>query len=160
MEKALERYNMSLDALDCKILTLVQQNNSLAIEEMARVLGSSKSPIWTRLKRLREEGYIKAEVALLDSELMGLKETFFVAIRATTHSSEWTDKFTHIVSQMPEIMEAYRMAGDIDYLLKVRVKDTRAFDDFYKKLIKEIEIKDVTSMLSMEKMKESHILPL
>lgn len=149
-----------LDELDKKLLKLVQSNNALALEDIAKQLGSSKSPIWARLKKLREKGYIKQEVALLDSDLLGIKETFFVAIKASIHSAEWTQKFTSAIENIPEIMEAYRMAGDIDYLLKVRVKDTKDFDIFYKNLISQIELKDVSSMLSMERMKESHMLPL
>jgi len=147
-----------LDALDQKILRIVQNNASLPLEDIAKQVGSTKSPVWTRLKRLKADGYIEREVAILNSEKLGLQETFFVAVKTSSHSQEWVEKFSKIIQDMPEVMEAYRMAGEIDYLLKVRVKSTSDFDRFYKDLVAQIELFDVTSWLSMERMKETNIL--
>lgn len=147
-----------LDEMDKKILRLIQRNNALPLEEIAKHVGSSKSPVWARIKKLKEQGYIQREVAMLDPDKMGLGETFFVTIKANSHSKQWLEDFASVVEDMPQIMEAYRMAGDIDYLLKVRVQSTSAFDAFYKELISRIDLKDVSSLLSMERMKETHLL--
>ena len=147
--------NSPLDALDQKILRVVQANADLGIEKIAGLVGSSRTPTWNRLKKLKAQGYIKRTVALLDAEKLGLLETFFVSIRTDQHSQDWLDAFAKIVEESPEIQEVHRLTGDIDYLMKVKVASSREFDAFYKRFIGRINLFNVTSSLSMETLKES-----
>ena len=145
----------SLDDLDQKILRLVQQDADLGIEKIAELVGSSRTPVWNRLRRLKANGYIRRTVALLDADKLGLLETFFVSIRTDQHSQEWLDAFAAIVQESPEIQEVHRLTGDIDYLMKVKVASSREFDAFYKRFIGRINLFNVTSSLAMETLKES-----
>lgn len=146
---------IQLDELDCKILSLVQQDADLGIEEIAVRVGSSRTPVWTRLKKLKAAGVIRRTVALLDAEQLGLRETFFVSIRTDQHSQEWLDSFADVIRCSPEIQEVHRLTGEIDYLMKVRVASSRDFDAFYKRFIGKINLFNVTSSLAMEVIKES-----
>lgn len=145
----------ALDETDRKILRLVQANADLGIEEIAKHVGSSRTPVWTRLKKLKAQGVIRKTVALLDAEQLGLMETFFVSIRTDQHSQAWLDAFAEVIKQSPEIQEVHRLTGDIDYLMKVRVASSRDFDAFYKRFIGRINLFNVTSSLAMETIKES-----
>ena len=145
----------ALDELDRKILRLVQSNADLGIEEIAARVGSSRTPVWARLKKLKAKGVIRKTVALLDAEQLGLRETFFVSIRTDQHSQEWLDAFARVIQDSPEVQEVHRLTGEIDYLLKVRVASSRAFDAFYKRFIGRINLFNVTSSLAMETIKET-----
>ncbi|MFO1107040.1 MAG: Lrp/AsnC family transcriptional regulator [Amaricoccus sp.] len=150
----------SLDDLDRNILSLLQQDASLSLDEIARRVGASKTPVWNRIRRLKAQGVIKAEVALLDAEKLGLESCFFVLIRTSEHDADWLERFLRAVQSRPEVIEAHRLAGDIDYILKVQVTNARAYDAFYRALIKEVSIFNVTSSLSMEVIKSTTILPI
>lgn len=150
----------ALDDLDRNILALLQEDSSLPLEEVARRLGASKTPVWNRIRKMKASGVIKAEVALLDPEKLGLESCFFVLIRTSQHDADWLARFLRAVQERPEIMEAHRLAGDIDYILKVRVPNARAYDAFYRALIKEVSIFNVTSTLSMEEIKNTTVLPV
>jgi Lrp/AsnC family transcriptional regulator len=149
-----------LDELDRNILALVQEDASLPLDEIARRLGASKTPVWNRLRKLRAAGVIRSEVALVDPEALGLEACFFVLIRTAQHDADWLARFLRAVRERPEVMEAHRLAGDIDYILKVRVPNARAYDAFYQALIKEVSIFNVTSTLSMEEIKNTTALPV
>ena len=149
-----------LDPLDRKILAALQQDASRSLEELAREVGASKTPVWNRIRKLREAGVIRRQVALLDAEALGLDALFFVLIRTSEHDAVWLDRFMKALQNRPEVVEAHRLAGDIDYILKVRVPNPKAFDDFYRALIKEVSIFNVTSTLVMEEMKTTTALPL
>ncbi len=151
---------VSLDELDRNILVLLQEDSSLSLDEIARKLGASKTPIWNRIRKLRESGVIRGEVALLDPDKLGLESCFFVLIRTSQHDANWLAKFLTAVQSRPEVMEAHRLAGDIDYILKVQVPNARAYDVFYRALIKEVSIFNVTSSLSMEIIKSTTALPI
>lgn len=140
----------SLDSLDRKILGAIQRDCSLSLEVLAKKINSSKTPVWNRLKRMTKSGVIKKQVAVLDPESLGLKACFFVLIRTSQHEKEWQQRFLSALSKHPEIQEAHRLAGDIDYLLKVRVEDAADFDRFYQSLVADINIYNVTSLLSMQ----------
>jgi Lrp/AsnC family transcriptional regulator len=150
----------ALDDLDRNILSLLQEDCTLPLDEMARRLGASKTPVWNRIRKLRAAGVIRAEVALLDPEKVGLDTCFFVLIRTAQHDSDWLARFLRAVQDRPEVLEAHRLAGDIDYILKVRVPNARAYDTFYQALIKEVSIFNVTSSLSMEEIKSTTVLPV
>lgn len=149
-----------LDALDRKILTEMQADASQSLDEIARKVGSSKTPVWNRLRKLREAGVIRGQTLLLDAEALGLEACFFVLIRTSEHEAEWQERFLTSVRSRPEVLEAHRLAGDIDYILKVRVKNARAYDAFYQSLIRDVKIHNVTALLSMEEIKATTVLPV
>jgi len=149
-----------LDEIDRKILTELQIDASQSLDEMARKVGSSKTPVWNRIRRMREAGVILATTTLLDPEALGLEACFFVLIRTSEHEAEWQRKFLRTLQERPEVMEAHRLAGDIDYILKVRVRNARAYDTFYQALISEVRIYNVTALLSMEEIKATTRLPV
>lgn len=156
----IRRTLMQFDDTDRKILRLIQIDATLPLEEIARQIGSTKSPVWNRIKKLKAAGVIDREVAILNGDSIGLTETFFIAIRTDQHTSDWLGRFTEIVNEMPEILECHRLAGDVDYIMKVRVASTRDFDLFYKRFIGRINLFNVTSSLSMEVIKETTALKI
>jgi Lrp/AsnC family transcriptional regulator len=149
-----------LDDLDRKILAELQEDAEQSLDEIARKVGSSKTPVWNRIRRMREQKVILKQTALLDAESLGLEACFFVLIRTSEHEADWQGKFLQVLRARPEVLEAHRLAGDIDYLLKVRVKNARAYDLFYQALISEVKIFNVTALLSMEEIKSTTALPL
>lgn len=144
-----------LDDDDRAILRAVQTDATRSMERIAKLVGLSKTTVWNRLQRLIQNGTILRQAAILDPRKVGLKETFFVSIRTSRHDAEWLDAFKATIDGMPEITEAHRLAGTLDYLLKVQVASTEAFDVFYKELVSQIAIYDVSSSLSMEEMKRA-----
>ena len=149
-----------LDDTDRKILSLLQEDATLSLDDIAARVGASKTPVWNRIRKLREAGVIRAQVALLDPDALGLDACFFVLIRTSEHDPDWARKFLSAVRARPEVLEAHRLAGDIDYILKVRVSNARAYDRFYQALISEVKIHNVTALLSMEELKATTMLPL
>jgi Lrp/AsnC family transcriptional regulator len=145
-----------LDDTDRKILIELQRS----LDEIAQAVGSSKTPVWNRIKKMREAGIVKQQTVLLDAEALGFEATFFVLIRTSEHEADWQRRFLAALRARPEVQEAHRLAGDIDYILKVRVKNARAYDTFYQALISEVRIYNVTALLSMEEIKSTVALPL
>jgi len=151
---------VQIDALDRKILVALQEDASRSLDEIARIVGSSKTPVWTRIRKMRDAGVIGQQTVLLDAEALGLEACFFVLIRTSEHEADWQNTFLKVLRDRPEVMEAHRLAGDIDYILKVRVANARAYDEFYQALISEVRIYNVTALLSMEEIKSTPLLPL
>jgi len=151
---------MKLDELDVKILNLLQQDASLPVAEVAARVGLSVTPCWRRIQRLEEQGVIRRRVALLNGAAIGAGISVFVAVRTNEHNAEWLDRFSKVVSAMPEVVEFYRMSGDVDYLLRVVVSDMPSYDAFYKKLISKVKLSDVSSSFAMEQIKYTTALPL
>ena len=149
-----------MDETDRKILRILQIDSSLSVSNIALQVGLSASPCWKRINRLQNEGIIKRKIAVLDAETLGLGLTAYVSIRTGEHSSAWLKDFSDTVTEMPEVMEFHRMAGDVDYMLKVMVPDISAFDAFYKRLISTSAINEVTSRFSMETIKDTTALPI
>jgi Lrp/AsnC family transcriptional regulator len=149
-----------LDAVDRKILVVVQDDASLSVAEIGERVGLSSTPCWKRIQRLEAEGIITRRVALVDQNKIGLGITVFVSIESGDHSEGWLKTFADAVSAMPEVMEFYRMAGDVDYMLRVVVADMQSYDVFYKKLISTVALKNVTSRFAMEKIKAVTALPV
>lgn len=149
-----------MDALDKRILIALQRDSTTPLEELARQVNSSKTPVWNRIRKMRESGVIKGSVALVDPESIGLGVCFFVLVRTNAHAKDWLEKFQKAVGRHPEILEAHRLAGEIDYILKVRVASPKAYDEFYQRLIADVSIYNVTSLLSMEAMKDETALPI
>ena len=138
----------------------LQKDTTPSIEEIARSVGSSKTPVWNRIRKMREKGIITREVAILDADALGFEACFFVLIRTSEHDAAWQKAFLKALRERAEVQEAHRLAGDIDYILKVRVPNARAYDVFYQALISEVKIHNVTALLSMEEIKSTTALPL
>src|ERR1700710_660598 len=149
-----------LNAIDRKILTVLQEDASLSVAEIGDRVGLSSTPCWKRIQRLEADGVITKRVALVDQNKIGLGISVFVSVESSDHSDAWLKKFAEAVSAMPEVMEFYRMAGDVDYMLRVVVADMQAYDIFYKKLIAAVALKNVTSRFAMEKIKSVTALPV
>lgn len=149
-----------LDATDRKILREMQRDAGQSLDEIARKVGSSKTPVWNRIRKMREAGVMGAQTVILDAEKLGFDACFFVLIRTSEHEADWQARFLHALQNRPEVMEAHRLAGDIDYILKVRVANARAYDAFYQALISEVKVHNVTALLSMEEIKSTTQLPL
>lgn len=152
--------SVQIDALDRKILQTLQEDASQSLDEIAKKVGSSKTPVWSRIRKMREAGVIGQQTVVLDADALGLEACFFVLIRTSEHEADWQKKFLATLKARPEVMEAHRLAGDIDYILKVRVANARAYDEFYQALISEVRIYNVTALLSMEQIKSTTMLPL
>ncbi len=149
-----------LDDLDRKILVELQQDGGQSLDEIARQVGSSKTPVWNRIRKLREAGVIRHQTYLLDAEALGFEACFFVLIRTSEHDADWQARFLTALNARPEVLEAHRLAGDIDYILKVVVTNARAYDTFYQALISEVKVHNVTALLSMEEIKSTTMLPI
>ena len=143
----------ALDRIDRRILRILQADANVPIAAIADKVGLSQTPCWKRIRRLELDGVIEKRVALLNPEKIGLGITVFVSLQAPDHSEAWLASFAERVAAMPEVMELYRMAGDVDYMLRVVVADMASYDSFYKRLITAIPLKNVTSRFAMERIK-------
>ena len=149
-----------LDDMDVKILRILQEDSTRPVADIGKEVGLSTTPCWRRVQKLEEAGVIKKRVAVLDASKINAGVTVFVSIKTDQHSLSWLEKFRGAVADFPEVVEFYRMSGEVDYLLRVAVPDIQAFDTFYKKLIARIEIAKVSSAFAMEQMKYTTALPL
>ena len=149
-----------IDEVDRKIMIELQRDAGRSLDEIAKAVGSSKTPVWNRIRKLREAGVIGPQTVVLDAEALGFEACFFVLIRTSEHEAEWQQRFLAALRARPEVQEAHRLAGDIDYILKVRVPNARAYDAFYQALISEVKVHNVTALLSMEEIKSTTALPL
>jgi Lrp/AsnC family transcriptional regulator len=149
-----------MDAIDRKILAVLQEDASLSVAEIGSRVGLSSTPCWKRIQKLEGEGVIQRRVAVVDQDKIGLGVSVFVAIETGDHSKEWLKRFAEVVEAMPEVMEFYRMAGDVDYMLRVVCTSIQDYDVFYKKLISAIPLKNVTSRFAMERIKQTTALPI
>ena len=150
----------TIDAADLRILSVLQEDAALAVGEVARRVHLSANACWRRIKRLEADGFILGRVALLDAARLDAGVTVFVTIRAAEHSDAWLTEFAAVVRRIPQIVEFYRMSGDIDYLLKIKVADIAAYDDVYKRLIRGVRLSDVSSAFAMEELKSTTAIPL
>jgi Lrp/AsnC family transcriptional regulator len=151
---------MRIDELDRKILAELQRDAAQSLDDIARSVGSSKTPVWNRVRKMREAGVIGAQTVVLNADALGFEACFFVLIRTSEHEAVWQRLFLKALQDRPEVQEAHRLAGDIDYILKVRVRNARAYDEFYQALISEVRVYNVTALLSMEELKSTNALPL
>jgi Lrp/AsnC family transcriptional regulator len=150
----------TIDDTDRSILKILQNDSTVSLEAIAERLSVSVNTCWRRVRRLEEEGIIQARVAICDPEKLGLGQTVFVAIKTNDHSSAWLKKFAKTVTAIPEVVEFYRMAGDVDYLLKIAVQSVADYDRVYKALISKIEVADVSATFAMECLKNTTELPV
>ena len=149
-----------LDGIDLRILALLQENAEHSISEIAEAIHLSQNACWRRIRQLEESGYILKRVALLDAVKLGAGMTVFVMVRAGEHSQEWLERFADAVRKIPEIVEFYRMTGEVDYLIKIRVADIAGYDRVYKQLIRSAPLTDVSGAFAMEELKHTTAIPL
>lgn len=150
-----------LDKIDRKLLSLLQEDCTLSLQDLADAVNLTTTPCWKRLKRLEDDGILLSRVALLDAEKLGLGLTAFVLIKTQHHSGEWYCRFVTEVTEMPEVLGFWRMAGEYDYLMRVQVADMKCYDDFYKRLVTNVPgLTDVTSSFAMEQIKFTTALPI
>lgn len=152
--------NVILDHTDRRILSLLQNDATLSVSDIAEKVGLSATPCWKRIKRLEKDGIIERRVAILNRDRLGLGVTVIVAIRTAKHSDDWLQIFADGVAKIPEVVEFYRMSGEIDYLLKVVARDIADYDRIYRKLTKVAELHDVSSSFAMQEIKSTTALPL
>jgi Lrp/AsnC family transcriptional regulator len=152
--------NKPLDRYDRAILSLLQKNADLGLNDIAEKIKLSPTPCWRRIQKLQSAGIIRKRVALLDAKHLNLGVTVFVAVRTNQHNAAWLERFAVAVSAVPEVLEIYRMSGEVDYLLKVVVPDIAGYDAVYRKIISRIELQDVSSSFAMEQLKYTTELPL
>ena len=151
---------MKIDHIDRKILQKLQQDATLGLEDLGDAVDLSRNACWRRVKNLTDAKIIKSRVAILDAEKLNLGLTVFISVRTNQHDPDWLDKFAAATRIMPEILGAYRMSGDLDYLIRAQVADMPAYDRFYQRLIKRIKLADVSASFVMEQIKETTALPL
>ena len=149
-----------MDSIDIKILESLQEDASLSSAEIADKINLSKTPCWRRIQMLEKSGIIKKRVALLDREKLDRSVDVFVSIRTNQHNAKWFKAFSKVVKEFPEVVEFYRMSGDVDYLMRVVVVDMKAYDAFYQRLIEKIDIDTVSSNFAMEQLKYTTSIPL
>ena len=148
-----------LDKLDRDILRLLASDASLSLADIASKVGLTATPCWKRIRRMEQDGVIRGRVAMIDPAKVGLPVSVFVEVETADHSGDWLKRFAEVVEGMPEIVDAWRMSGDVDYLMHVVVSDIAAYDNFYRKLIAAVPLRNVTSRFSMERLKDGP-LPL
>ncbi|MEH6471085.1 MAG: Lrp/AsnC family transcriptional regulator [Halopseudomonas sp.] len=149
-----------MDKIDKRILQLLQQDTTLSTAAIAEQVGLSPTPCWRRVQNMEKSGVIRSRVALLDREKLNLGVDVFVTITTNQHNTEWLERFAEQIQTLDEVVECYRMSGDVDYMLRVVVSDISAYDRFYKRLIEHTEITNVSSRFAMERMKYTTALPL
>jgi len=147
------------DEIDRKILDIIQSDSSYSMDEISDFVNLSRNACWRRIRRMEEAGIIKARVALVEPSSINLGLSAFVMIRTNSHDTSWAEKFDKVVKCFPEIMGAHRMAGDLDYILRVRVRDVKDYDNFYQTLISKISISDISASFVMDDIKDTTALP-
>ncbi|MBB2973586.1 Lrp/AsnC family transcriptional regulator [Mesorhizobium sp. RMAD-H1] len=152
--------SMELDELDRRILAELQRDGTLSVDALSERVHLSRNACWRRMKRLEEEGVITGRVALIDADRVGLGLSVFILVRTSNHDPDWLKRFREAVSSLPEVVGVYRMTGDLDYVLRARVADVKAYDRLYQRLIARIPLSDVSASFVMEEIKETTIVPL
>jgi Lrp/AsnC family transcriptional regulator len=151
---------LRVDKIDLRILELLQKNNALTAAEIGEIVGLSKVPCWRRIQRLQETHVIRQNVALLDPKSVNVGTTVIVTVKTAAHNAEWFERFAHTIGEIPEVVEVFRMSGDVDYLLRIVVPDPDRYDIVYKKLIAAINFLDVNASFVLETIKATTALPL
>jgi Lrp/AsnC family transcriptional regulator len=149
-----------LDKIDRTILEILQADALASLQDISAQVGLSSTPCWRRIQRLEQSGFIRGRVALLDAAKLNVGVTVFVSVRTNQHNDKWAKRFKAVVTSIPQIVEFYRMSGDVDYLLRVVVPDIKGYDAVYQRLIREVELSDVSSSFAMEQIKYTTSLPL
>jgi len=149
-----------IDSIDRRLLAELQQDGTLSVDQLAGRIGLSRNACWRRLKRLEEERVITGRVALVDAEKLGVGQTVFILVRTSSHDPDWLKRFRDAVTSFPEIGGVYRMSGDLDYVLKARVADVKAYDRLYQRLIAKVALSDVSASFVMEEIRDTTVVPV
>jgi Lrp/AsnC family transcriptional regulator len=149
-----------MDRIDKNILLLLQTDATMPVADIAKRVGLSTTPCWRRIQKMEEDKIIQRRVAILDTKKVNVGVTVFVSIKTDQHNKEWLTRFAEVITAFDEVVEFFRMSGQVDYLLKVVVPDIESYDEFYKKLVSSVEIEDVSSTFAMERIKDTTNLPL
>jgi len=148
-----------MDTIDRKILDILQADATVPVAAIADRVGLSAAPCWRRIKRMEDEGVIKRRVALVDRRKANVPMTLFVSVRTTRHAGQWLEDFRRVIADIPEIVEAWRLTGEVDYLLRIVVPDVDTYDVVYKRLINRLEFADISSAIAMEELKYTTAIP-
>ena len=151
--------NITFDNIDQRILDILQRDSDAPITVISEEVGLSATPCWRRIKRMEEAGLIKGRVALVDQKRANVPMTIFIGITASRHEISWLNQFHELIEEIPEITEAYRLTGTVDYILKVVVPDVATYDRVYKQMIERLEFNQINSMISMEELKFTTAIP-
>ncbi|WP_343312701.1 Lrp/AsnC family transcriptional regulator [Brucella sp. BE17] len=149
-----------IDDIDRKILVELQKDGTLSVDSLSERVTLSRNACWRRVKRMEDDGVIKARVALVDAEMAGCGLSVFILVRTSSHDPDWLTVFRNAMHRFPEIIGVYRMTGDLDYVLKARVSDVKAYDRLYQRLIASVPLSDVSASFVMEEIKETTAIPL
>src|SRR4051812_11000215 len=149
-----------IDTFDRRILAELQRDGTLSVDQLSERVALSRNACWRRVKRLEEDGVITGRVALVDAEKLGLGLSVFILIRTSNHDPDWLQKFRAAVTGLSEIIGVYRMSGDLDYVLRARVADVKAYDRLYQRLIAKVALSDVSASFVMEEIKETTVVPM
>ena len=149
-----------IDTFDARILRLIQSDAALPLDEIGDKVGLSRNAVWRRIKAMEANGTITGRAALLDPAKLGLGLTVFMMIRTDRHAPDWLERFAKVTKSMPEILGAYRMTGELDYLIRARVADVKDYDRLYQAIVSRIELADVSASFVMEEIKETTVLPV
>jgi Lrp/AsnC family transcriptional regulator len=149
-----------IDTIDRRILAALQRDGSLSVEQLSEQVGLSRNACWRRMKRMEEDGVIVGRVALVDAEKVGLGLSVFILVRTSRHDPDWLRAFREAVTSLPEITGVYRMSGDLDYILRARVGDVKAYDRLYQRLIARVPLTDVSASFVMEEIRDTTVLPV
>ena len=149
-----------IDAIDRKILSELQRDGTLSVDQLSERVSLSRNACWRRMRRLEDDGFITGRVALVDADKVGLGLSVFILIRTSHHDPDWLAKFRSAVVSFPEITGVYRMSGDLDYVLRARVSDVKAYDRLYQRLIAKVPLSDVSASFVMEEIKETTVVPV
>ncbi len=153
-------FDDTIDDLDLRLLGELQRDAAQNLEVLGASIGLSRNAVWRRIRRLEESGVIRGRVALLDADRLGLGLSVFIQVRTNRHEPDWLENFARAIRDLPEIVGAYRMSGDLDYLIRARVRDMAAYDRLYQRLIRRVELADVSASFVMEDLKDTTALPL
>jgi Lrp/AsnC family transcriptional regulator len=151
--------SMTFDEIDQHILALLQEDSDTPIQAISEAVGLSTNPCWRRIKRMEEAGVIKKRVVLVDQTRANVPLTVFIGVSTSHHEIDWLNRFRELIDEIPEVMEAYRLTGTVDYILKVVVPDMASYDAVYKQMIQKLEFSQVNSMISMEELKFTTAIP-
>ena len=149
-----------IDETDRRILALLQKDAALSVDEVSERVNLSRNACWRRIRRMQDAGIIRGRVALVDPARVGLPLTAIVLVRTSSHAADWTRRFAQVLDAMPEVVGAWRMSGDLDYVLRVRIADVPAYDTFYKRLTAQVSVLDISASFVMEELKETTAVPL
>jgi len=149
-----------IDTIDRRILAELQRDGSLSVDQLSERVGLSRNACWRRMKRLEDDRVIAGRVALVDAEKVGLGLSVFILVRTSRHDPDWLKLFRDAVTSLPEITGVYRMSGDLDYILRARVADVKAYDRLYQRLISRVPLTDVSASFVMEEIRDTTVLPM